>query len=248
MSESVSYIKRALEQALQSRPPEFLAPMHLESEPQIPESVQKEFYAKAVEEVAGILMHEIAPIVGVLRSEVSRSLPGYETSRAKDSLDRLVALLEAVAELKKAASVPRIKEMDLATLLTELTEAIGPTNASLQGPVPFVIASDPALLTLAISNGLRNAAEAMSPRKAGQDKMVVNWEESDMEYWVSILDFGPGIIGPPEGAFDIGTTNKHGHLGFGLAVARQAMSSLAGTVRLSNSSSAGAIFEIRWCK
>jgi hypothetical protein len=28
----------------------------------------------------------------------------------------------------------------------------------------------------------------------------VNWGESNVEYWLSAFDFGPGIIGPPEGS------------------------------------------------
>jgi signal transduction histidine kinase len=247
-SESVSYIKRALEQAVHSRPEEREIDVDAASEPQIPESVRKELFTKAVEEVTGILMHEIAPIVGVLRAEIAKSLPEYETSRAKESLDRLVALLEAVAELKKAASAPRMQQLDFPTLLKKLTDDILPVGVSMQGPIPFLITSDSGLLSLAISNGLRNARDAVVGRMDDPNAVVLNWGESDVEYWLSILDFGPGIVGPPEGAFNIGTTSKHGHLGFGLAIARQSMSSLAGTVRLYNSSVAGAIFEIRWCK
>jgi C4-dicarboxylate-specific signal transduction histidine kinase len=248
MSESVSYIKRALEQAVTN--PNFEPVPRAESdiEPEIPDRVKKELYTKAMEEVSGILIHELAPTIGVLGAELAKVLPEYEMSSAKTSVDRLVKKLEAIAELKRAASAPRLQELDLSTLIKTLVEASGSTSISLQGPAPFVITGDHNLLSLALSNGLRNALDAVAGQEESPTPVVMNWGESDLEYWVSILDCGRGILGPPEGAFNIGTTNKSGHLGFGLAIARQAMNSLAGTVRLVNSKSSGAIFEVRWCK
>ena len=77
---------------------------------------------------------------------------------------------------------------------------------------------------------------------------MVNWNVTDVEYWVAILDGGPG---PPYGfnrAFDIGSTTKEGdNLGMGLASAKRAIESLSGSIALMPRSEAGgARLEFRW--
>ena len=61
-----------------------------------------------------------------------------------------------------------------------------------------------------------------------------------------MLDKGPGIVGPTESAFDIGKSTKQGHCGFGLAIARQAIETLGGTVSLQPVVGGGALYEARW--
>ena len=82
-------------------------------------------------------------------------------------------------------------------------------DVSLVGPSPMVITSDPALLRLAISNGIRNALEAVSTLAIEEPHPVVmTWGMTDIDYWVAIVDKGPGIVGPSEAAFGIGKTTK----------------------------------------
>ena len=247
--ESVSYIKRALQSVTQTGSGALVAKE--EAEPEISESVRKDVYNKAVEDVAGTLLHEIAPILGVLRADVAKSLPEYENSRAKHHLDRLVRLLEAIAELMKAAAVPRVESFDFAQLVRDCVEVDGIEAAdriSIQGPSPFIITSDRGLLALAISNGLRNAVDATREGQSGLEPIVINWGAAEAEYWLAILDNGPGLTGPAESAFRLGSSTKQNHSGLGLAIARQAMDSLSGTIRLISSGNKGAIFDMRWCK
>ena len=76
--------------------------------------------------------------------------------------------------------------------------------------------------------------------------MVITWGMTDVDYWVVILDQGPGIVGVGEGAFNIGSTTKMGHIGFGLAIGRQAMDTLEGNVTLFPAQGGGACLELRW--
>lgn len=115
--------------------------------------------------------------------------------------------------------------------------------AGLVGPTPFVIFSDPALVRIAIRNGLRNAYDAALslPGRA----VTIAWDETDRDYWIAILDRGVGLPPNPEKVFEIGATTKAGHLGMGLALAKRAADTLEGTIDLTPNEE-GTKFELRW--
>jgi C4-dicarboxylate-specific signal transduction histidine kinase len=120
--------------------------------------------------------------------------------------------------------------------------------ASFEGPEPIVVSADPALLGLALGNGLRNALEAIRSLEGEvpAHPLVVSWGTTDVDAWVAILDKGPGLSGDVNSTFGSARTTKPGHRGLGLHIAQQAISSMEGTLRLTNSLGGGARFEIRW--
>ena len=120
-------------------------------------------------------------------------------------------------------------------------------DVSLHGTMPFVIHSDPTLLTAALSNGVRNAGDAVVGAHSDERHLiVVNWGETDVDYWVAVMDRGSGLVGPVGLAFEIGKTTKEGHNGFGLPIAKQAVETLGGSCTLQALPEGGAHFEIRW--
>jgi signal transduction histidine kinase len=253
--ESVAYVKRRLDAAIERA--EGSTELHATGpatvEPEVSKNLRTEIQTKAVEWVSGTLLHEIEPIIGQLRTAVARELPRFEESRVKAHLDQLERVCSGISCLRQATATPRIEEFDLALLIKEVIaqEATDkPLYISVQGQQPFVICSDPRLLTLAICNGLRNAIEAVEGihKLKGGHPVVITWGMTDVDYWVVILDDGPGVVGVGEGAFNIGTTNKIGHIGFGLAIARQAINTLEGNVTLSPAQAGGARLELRWDK
>jgi C4-dicarboxylate-specific signal transduction histidine kinase len=96
---------------------------------------------------------------------------------------------------------------------------------------------------------LRNAIEAANQSKAEQP-VVITWGATDTDYWVTIIDDGPGIAGPPESAFEPGKSSKkgQGHIGFGLTIARQAMETLDGFVALGAGKAGGARYDLKWSR
>jgi nitrogen fixation/metabolism regulation signal transduction histidine kinase len=157
----------------------------------------------------------------------------------------------AIEKLKNAAGVPRPQEFDLAALLQEFVEtevADAQPWISPIGPKPFTLKGDPALIRMAVSNGIRNAVEAVMATGAepAAHAVVINWGATEVDYWVSVLDRGAGIAGPVESAFEIGRSTKQNHSGFGLAIARQAINTLTGTVRLEPAREGGAVYTARW--
>lgn len=245
--ETVSYVKSTLERAiarLENLPR--AAPPDGEDDIRIPEDIRRQAESRATKWIAGLLLHEVGAPIGLVKLTASREIPNYEVSRTRMHLENLERIFEAIEQLKGATAAPKPERFDLAELIAAIANELdeGLTSTSLLGPKPFLITSDPVLLRLVIVNGLRNAAEAASDIEA--DPVVVAWGQTDIDYWVSILDKGPGIVGPSEAAFGIGKTTKKGHSGFGLAVARQAIETLGGTVTLEPAAQGGAKYEARW--
>ncbi len=250
-SETVSYVCTRLRLAIK-RLSHSSSPVDEDAlgEVEIPSDVRGQIRNEVTREVTGQLLHEIASPLGLIASAATREISEYEDSKTKKHVDALKRIFEAIEQLKCATAVPKPQEFDLAKLLIEIvSEPIGSSSVevSLLGTKPMLITSDPALLRLAISNGIRNAAEAVICSSGEEPHpIIVNWGETDVDYWVAVLDRGPGVVGPIESAFDIGKTTKKEHSGFGLAIARQAVETLGGVCMLQPAKEGGARFEIRW--
>lgn len=250
-SETVSYVRTGLDLAIK-RVSNSATPVdeHALEEIEIPPDVGAQIANKVTREVAGQILHEIASPVGLIASAAAREIPDYEHSRTRKHVESLKRVFEAIEQLKGAAAVPRPEEFDLAELLAEIvSEAVGSDSVevALYGAKPMLITSDRALLRLATSNGIRNAVEAVSGAPGDEPHpIIVTWGETDVDYWVAVLDRGPGVVGPAESAFGIGKTSKKGHSGFGLTIARQAIETLGGTCTLQPTTEGSARFEIRW--
>ncbi|WP_337173553.1 ATP-binding protein [Paludisphaera sp.] len=249
--ETVSYVKTSLDATISrlSNLPVDQANADVE-EFEVPEEVRKQIWSEAVEWVTGLILHEIASPMGLVKRSASREIPNYESSKTKHQLESVVRIFEAVEQLKSATAVPKPEQFDLAELLNDIiaTESVSHTvSISLQGQRPMLITSDRTLVRLAICNGLRNALEAV--KHLGPDEphpIIISWGQTDVDIWVSIMDKGHGIIGPMESAFEMGKSTKQGHSGFGLTIARQAIETLSGSVTLQPVTEGGARYEARW--
>lgn len=250
-NEAVSYVRTALAIAIK-RAAISASPTAKKTaeEFDIPPDIRTQIKNEVTGEVAGQILHEIASPVGLIASAAAREIPDYEQSRTRQHVENLKLVFEAIEQLKSAAAIPKPEEFDLAELLGEIvSEAIGTdtVEVALYGARPMLITSDRALLKLALSNGIRNAIEAVTGGDSQEPHpIVVNWGETDIDYWVAVLDRGPGVVGPAESAFGIGKTTKKGHSGFGLTIARQAIETLGGACTLRPATGGGARFEIRW--
>ncbi len=249
--ETVSYVRTGLALAIKraSNSASPAAGVKIE-EYEIPPDVREQIRNEVTEELTGQILHEIASPVGLIASAAAREIPDFDRSRTKRHVENLKRVFEAIEQLKSAAAVPKPDEFDLAELLAEIvSEEVGdkPVEVSLHGAKPMLITSDRALVRLAVSNGIRNAVEAVADSACKEPHpIVVTWGETDVDYWIAVLDRGPGVIGPAESAFGIGKTTKKGHSGFGLTIARQAIETLGGECTLQPATEGGAHFEIRW--
>lgn len=253
--ENVRWVKRALERAMdrvQVGPPkQDVASIDEPVFENDSERLAKDLRAQAVDEVSRTILHEFAPLIGSLRLVAEMEVDAYENSRTKHCVERLNGLLEAVGNLKKAASTPSYSEFDLSGLVAECVAVLNISTEEIvlriAGIKPYIVQADRDSLGLAIDNGIRNAVEAVREFSTLQPaEILINWGPAGSENWLAILDCGAGFPGNPEEAIKLGVSNKDEHFGYGLATAQLSMRSMEGDVLVSNKAEGGARFELRW--
>lgn len=252
-NETVSWVKKALKIAIEScENPQTPEEPSLTEDQQPDADIRRQIESLVTREVTGTLLHEIEPIVGLLRADAADEVPNFATSKVRSHLDHLTVRIEGLRQLREAASAPRNDEFDLKELLSGIVdhECAGKNvEVQLIGH-SMTVTGDPRLLTLALGNGLRNAVDAVCslPENEKRHGIVINWGVTDIEFWIAILDKGVGLTLPVETAFKIGQSTKKGtaHAGMGLAIAAQALNSMQGDVVLARMSEGGTRFEIRW--
>lgn len=249
--ESISWIRRALFAAVQ------LSRNHF---PKVPQNIEEDdegeinvgdVHAQAVEETTNAILHEVRPAVGLIKAFAEKEIgENFSQSRTKFEIERLSSILQSIDLLGRAASQAVPKEFDLAMLIEEISRSTthtSPVPMFFAGPKPFLVIGDSHLLGIAYANGLRNAIESTERLGVLKDaKVVVSWGKTDIDYWLSILDSGTGIVGSTEAVFEMGTTSKEGHLGMGLALARRAIQSMRGSLKLTPRKERGMQFLISW--
>jgi len=252
--ESARWVKRALERAIDRikvgpRPnPTAVVEALTEIDS---DQLMRDVRAQAVDEVSRTILHEFAPLIGSLRLVAGTEVSNYGSSRTRHCIERLNGLLEAVGNLKKAASTPSYSEFDLSELVAECVAVLNLSNSEVvvrvAGIKPYVVQADRDSLGLAIDNGIRNAVEAVQEYSSLKPaEILINWGPAGAENWLAILDCGAGFVGNLEDAFKLGVSNKDEHFGYGLTTAQLSMRSMEGEVTIANNSGGGAKFELRW--
>jgi len=222
-------------------------PIHIGVEDEEDRMIE-EIHAAAVEETTQRLVHEIRPILGRLSLYASQEVQEFEKSKTWIEANRLEQLIAAIDSLSQAASAPAYTEFDLAALIDQIVKSESSKvriKVEQAGPKPRVIKGARNLIGLIIGNAVRNAIEA-SDQVSADEPVVVNWDSTERDHWVAVLDRGPGLPVGSHRAFEIGSTTKKDHFGMGLALAKQAALSLNGTLDLAPRSPGGARFEFRW--
>jgi signal transduction histidine kinase len=251
--ERVRHIKMALNQAIsgvdivERRTPTDI----VDFEPLTEEALKKYLKAQAVQEFSGTIIHELSKKIGLLEINLRDDFVGLTGSNAEKSFENLKTVFRGIENLQRSASTLKTTEFDLSQLIRDLVyqeNSISRVSFNFEGAQPCVIRADSAILSLALSNGIRNSIEAVEliPNYTELNNIVICWGKNDHDIWVSIIDNGVGLCGEPKEAFKVGSSNKDGHIGFGLGILDQCMETLGGLSELSNVDSGGAKLVLRW--
>lgn len=240
--ENVAWIRSALERALARAE---RADTHGSANALVEDAALADgIYAEAVVEVTGELLHELEPLLGILRVRLGTEWPAFQMSKSAQAFDRVELLMDDIRDLNTASRVPTLESVELAECLVALVAEFGTAEAdaiATSGP-ELVVRSNRGLLQTIVRNALRNALDASS--KAAE-LPVLTWGGAGDEFFIAVLDSGTG---PPAGldrAFDTGRSTKEGHLGMGLAIADRAATALGGKASLRRRPEGGAVFEYR---
>ncbi|NVJ53782.1 MAG: HAMP domain-containing histidine kinase [Campylobacteraceae bacterium] len=212
------------------------------------EKINRYIKAKAIDEFSGVILHELARNIGLLKINAQREVNSYETSKTKNSIETFERIFYALESLRKSSAPPEISEINLYQLIIDIVsqETDSSIKVTYEGSQPFIIKTDKNLLYLAISNGIRNAKESLLELEADNPKfLTLKWGKTDVDTWICIEDEGIGLSDDPENMFRIGATSKTKHTGFGLGIIKQAMESLGGDATLKNNE-VGAQLMLKW--
>jgi signal transduction histidine kinase len=215
------------------------------------EEIYNEAYVKAVRSVTERVLHQLNPLIGDIEQSASAEIKSFDDSETKKRIGQIKLQADAITKLYNSAKPAVFEEFDLAALIRNcLPHDLAHTRCllSFAGPAPLIVQGDPSLIVIAVTNGLRNAIEASLPVATQEHKpsIIVNWNATDRDYWISILDEGVGYRGSIPGAFEIGSTTKEGHSGHGLPGIKAAMLSLSGSADLIPQEERGCVLTLSW--
>lgn len=238
------------------------------------DSTPERVRAQVRSETIHMFLHETEKVVGKLELVARASIPDFEGSPVSESIRELVAVLDCFNELRDAAQVADLEEVNLTDLVTSIvaTEINDHEGAAIRWPdatsradepdkdldiVSVLLSRDdpvptsgyPRLLKLALSNALRNAIEACQESGGDSPRVVVTWGADPDSGWVSLLDTGPGLPADIHSIWRPGVSTKPSSTsgrGFGLAIVSQAAESMNAGVSLRDSTAGGARFSIEW--
>lgn len=207
--------------------------------------------AQAIQEFSGTIIHELSKKIGLLEINLRDEFLEFAGSATEKSFKNLKAVFQGIENLQRSATTPKTSEVDLSQLIQDLLYQEGNTEDirfNFEGAQPCIIRTDSSILSLALSNAIRNSIEAVRlvPNYTELNNIVICWGKNDHDVWVSIIDNGVGLQGDPKEAFKVGSTNKDGHIGFGLGILEQCMETLGGLAELSSVESGGAQLVLRW--
>lgn len=250
-TEKVGWVKRALSIAIIRG----YATASVSSDEGKDESVDNidQAYALAVRDVASALLHELEPLIGLLEVKIKKEVLGYDYSETKKHFQNLQNYFGAISCLRVASQIIQIESFDCSSFVGECAyelRELGKGTFSSIGPGASTYVADRRLLKMALLNGLKNASESTLQASSSRESkpIVVTWGETEIEYWIAIIDDGVGLGKMNGRAIKIGDSTKAGHFGMGLTIVKQAMQTLNGSVSISSPNDTGAVFELRWLK
>jgi signal transduction histidine kinase len=212
--------------------------------------LRSEEYARGFKEALLMVVHELGTSIGRVRSAARTELDNFDKSTTRSRLEHLDDLFAAVERIGVVTGVPEYEEFDLAGHVMDIAASVADQTempVETTGQEPLLVVSDKNLVEFAVGNGIRNACEAVRSLPAeDRPPVIVSWGKSDKEFWVSVIDRGPGLPEDLQDPFAFAESRKQNHLGAGLSLARRAIRTLGGTATLRDREGGGAYFEVRW--
>jgi PAS domain S-box-containing protein len=196
-----------------------------------------------LEEFAGTVSHDLRNPLNVAAGNLGLAAAEHDDDRietARDAVARMNTLVEELLTLaKEGQTLGDRREVPYAAVVEKSYENVRAPESSLKvtGSVP--LSCDPARLTEAFENIVRNAVEH------GGSGVALTAGVLAEEDGVFIEDDGPGIDpAEREAVFEKGHTTRQDGSGFGLAIVERIVDAHGWDVRVAEGTAGGARFEV----
>ncbi|WP_234494285.1 sensor histidine kinase [Vibrio maritimus] len=211
-------------------------------------------------QMSASISHELNNPLAAIRSFAEngqRFIDKHKVDRAKDNLNRIVALTERMAKISqqlksfaRRSDANELSEVKLAPVLFSTIELIQPQLKSHQVKLDCVIDQqdilvviNPIQLEQVLINLMTNAMQAME--NSPQKQLNLSVETTNQAVTIHVDDSGPGLQNySEESLFEPFYTTKENGLGLGLSISQQIIQNLHGKIHVTQSSLGGARFSV----
>jgi signal transduction histidine kinase len=190
-----------------------------------------------LDDLSGLIRHETDPAIGWLRRAASKEVPNFESSETNYRIETLRQRIVGLETLAAAHRLPQWSRVRLYEIIDECKPPdLGISLVTEHGVDPMdEIDTDRGLLTLIITNALRNASEAASGIQSDQTTVLIQTGITDNSFWLSITNRFQGDSFDFDHVAHTGASNKADHKGLGLSAIRMAAERLEYKIQLTAS-------------
>lgn len=177
--------------------------------------------AEVLDELSGIIRHEMQPAIGWVRFAANKELPDFEASGTNRAIEALRRRVDGLSALAAAHRIPARKVVSLGELLSACLSMEYPSSMFTvdQHDQPFDdILTDPGLLSLILTNVIQNAADATRGLPPGEGQVLITTNVTQSTFWVNISNRFAGASFEYSNVSASGRTSKRGHRGLGTRI------------------------------
>lgn len=183
---------------------------------------------QVLQDLGGIVRHELQPAIGWLRFGAHAEIPDFETSETHKLIEALRRRVDGVVALAEAHRLPVFQPTSLGELLAACVPPDVPKNLfSIEtGDELDVVYTDRGLFTLIVANAFQNAVDAVLGMPKGDGQVFVAVGLSERDFWLTISNAFAGASFELQNVVASGVTSKLDHRGLGARVMRLAAARL----------------------
>ncbi|MBF9316380.1 GHKL domain-containing protein [Mycobacteroides chelonae] len=173
--------------------------------------------AVILNELSGIIRHEMQPAIGWVRYSASRELSDFESSATNRAIE---ALRKRVDGLSSLAAAHRLPTKQIVSLSEAISESLSDEYPSSMFKVESdysndEIYTDPGLLSLILNNAIHNAIEASHGLNEG---ILITTNVTPDSFWITVRNRFLGTTFEYSRVSATGRTSKSGHRGLGTTI------------------------------
>lgn len=186
-------------------------------------------FADVLNELPGIIRHEMQPAIGWVRLAARKEISDFQTSATNRAIEALRRRIDGLANLAAAHRLPVRQMVSLGEVITGcLSDEYPSSMFKVEGSEKPSddIYTDLGLLSLILSNVIQNAADASRDLPDDQRQVLISTSVDEKHFWITVNNRFHGASFNFSSISASGRTSKHGHRGLGTRIIQLAVDRL----------------------